>query len=279
MSIFQYNRPEITGFSVCCNPAPIALHAHTPGDDLSFYQSTPTDSSWIYVPLDHDEHITSIWIRHPSPLKKSLALAFGTDKGHLHVLGAQTTPSLSNNAWELLDIPNGEPAHFFFDSYPSAMSDLMFDSEAPRQPRVLNAPEPVSRHPDLHSCEDFHWSQASVENVVAVSPCCRITKGAPEFIGLLLHYSDGKRACVGQVRLDCLGPLLAIESSPRLYLGFKINDENRPYIARVEISAANLDVTVAMWFEVSWNGTIEWWYSYRQCQIWQDGHRSLSTRS
>lgn len=161
MSIFQYNRPEITGFSVCCNPAPIALHAHTPGDDLSFYQSTPTDSSWVYVPLEHDEHITSIWIRHPCPLKKALALAFGTDKGRLHLLGAQTTPTLSNYTWELLDISNGEPAHFFFDSHPSTMSGLMFDSKAPRQPRILNAPEPVSPHPDRRSCEDFHWSQAS----------------------------------------------------------------------------------------------------------------------
>src|SRR6478735_2376591 len=55
MSIFQYNRPEITGFSVCCNPAPITLYTHTRGDDLSFYYSTPANSSWIYVPLEHNE--------------------------------------------------------------------------------------------------------------------------------------------------------------------------------------------------------------------------------
>ncbi|KAF5638943.1 hypothetical protein F25303_7517 [Fusarium sp. NRRL 25303] len=168
MSMFQYNRPEITGFSVCCNPAPITIHTHTQGDDLSFYHSTPADSSWIYVPLEHDEHITSIWIRHPKPLKKMLALAFKTDKGHLHLLGAQATPALSNCSWELLDISNGEPGHFFFDSHPSALRGLIFDSKAPRQPTVLDAPKPVSLHPGLHVCEDFHWSQASVENVVAV---------------------------------------------------------------------------------------------------------------
>ncbi|EWZ77515.1 hypothetical protein FOQG_16824 [Fusarium oxysporum f. sp. raphani 54005] len=279
MSIFQYNRPEITGFSVCCNPAPITLYTHTRGDDLSFYYSTPANSSWIYVPLEHKEYITSIWIRHPKPLKKMLALAFETDKGHLYLLGAQATPALSNCNWELLDISKGEPGHFFFDSHPSAMRGLIFDSKAPRQPRVLDAPKPVSPHPGLHVCEDFHWSQASLENVVAVTPCCRVTKGSPEFIGLLLDYSDGSRACVGQVRLDCLSPPLTIKSSPRLWFGFELNDENRPYIARIEISDAHLDKKMTMWFEVFLSGIIEWWYSYRQCQIWQGGRRSLATRS
>ncbi|KAL3590745.1 hypothetical protein FPOAC2_12947 [Fusarium poae] len=278
MSIFQYNRPEITGFLVCCNPGPITLHAHTPGEDLSFYHSTPIYSSWIYVPLERDEKITSIWIRHPNPLKKVLALAFGTDKGHLHMFGAQTTPALSRCKWELLDISNGEPNHFFFDSHPSTMSGLIFDSKAPRQNRIFDAPQPVSPHPDLRSCEDFHWSQARVENIVAVTPCRRVKEGSTKFIGLLLHYSDGKRESVGQVRIDSLSPPLAIGSSSRLYLGFNTNDEKRPYIARIEISDAHPDQTVDLWFEVCWNGIIEWWYSYRQCQIWQDGRRSLPTR-
>ncbi|EXM12462.1 hypothetical protein FOTG_19036 [Fusarium oxysporum f. sp. vasinfectum 25433] len=58
-----------------------------------------------------------------------------------------------------------------------------------------------------------------------------------------------------------------------------MSDENRPYIARMEMSATHEDKSVALWFEVSWNGIIEWWFSYRQCQIWQDGRRSLPTRA
>ncbi|RSL91352.1 hypothetical protein CEP51_000295 [Fusarium floridanum] len=63
LSLFQYNRPEITGISVCCNPAPLRFHAHTSNDDLSFYDSTPYDSTWVYTPLNENERIMCIWMR------------------------------------------------------------------------------------------------------------------------------------------------------------------------------------------------------------------------
>lgn len=58
--MFKYNRPDITGFSNCCDPAPIELHANTPDEELSLYQSPSKLSVWIYMPLQQNERIVSI---------------------------------------------------------------------------------------------------------------------------------------------------------------------------------------------------------------------------
>lgn len=279
MNLFQYNRPDIIGYSVCCNPAPIMLHAHTSkDDDLSFYQSAPRHSVWVYVPLEQDEKIESIWMRARSRLNLEVALVFHTDKGRTHLLGAQAKSALLACPWILLDRPNGEPGHLFFDRKPFGISLLGLSSKTPEQVPMPALPEPLSSNPQQFSMEGMHWSKASVEDVVAVS-CCRPTARAySDIIGLVFYYSDGRKACVGQIRLDCLGSPLVVNSSHNIYLGFKTTDMECPYIARVEMSSNVVDDTVRMWLEVSWKGSIEWWYSSRQCQVWHNGRRSLVTR-
>lgn len=73
LSLFRYNRSDITGLSICCSPAPIAFHAHTPKDDLSFYQSAPAKSAWVYVPLQDNEHVKRIWMRAPLRMRRAFA--------------------------------------------------------------------------------------------------------------------------------------------------------------------------------------------------------------
>jgi hypothetical protein len=35
---------------------------------------------------------------------------------------------------------------------------------------------------------------------------------------------------------------------------------------------------VNIWFQMVRNGTVEWWFSDRQCQVWQDGRKSATPR-
>lgn len=305
LSLFQYNRPEITGFSVCCNPAPVSFHAHTSDDDLLFYDSAPHDSTWVYAPLNENECIVYIWMRvrtkaqlwlqsdtmttvaamrlltREDLTKRELALVFQTSQGRMLLFGGQWNDHLPHHEWTLLDAPDGKPGHFFFDTHPTCTRALSFDTEAPTTTApVFNlpgVPEASSPHPSFQSSDGFFWSSASVEDVTGVRPC----RLEGKIVGLLFSYLDGSSAAIGQVRLDHLAPLKRVDGG-KLYLGFTRTSENCPYIARVEMLTEKPDGLVKdqqdgveMWFEVSWSGTIEWWHSYRQCQIWQDGRQSL----
>ncbi|EKJ73077.1 hypothetical protein FPSE_06690 [Fusarium pseudograminearum CS3096] len=278
LSVFRYNSPNITGFSICCGPAPIALHAHTSDEDLSFYQHVSEYSTWIYMPLEKNERIVRIWMRARNCLNREVALVFETDKGHTKLFGAQTTPNLLACRWILLDAPQGQPGHLFFDDNPDGIRWISLDSQPPIGTSLLHLPVASCPHPCLPNNDGFIWSSASVQDVVNMRVCRRNTRDRTEVMGLLFYYSDGKQASVGQVRLDKLDELQTIDHSQSLYLGFERSKRWAPYISKVRTSVSQLDNTVNMWFEVSWSGTLEWWLSWRQCQVYQDGRKSLPTR-
>ncbi|KAF5021324.1 hypothetical protein F66182_6646 [Fusarium sp. NRRL 66182] len=279
---FQTNTPDLTGFSVCCGPLPITLHAHTPKDDLSFYEPVLDSSVWIYLPRQQGESIMEIWMRGHLHFRDShsLALAFVTNRRSV-LLGAAPTPRLSQCPWYLLDTPNGNPSNVYFDSYPHGITSFAFDSSkpppGPLQPLTL--PQPLSSHPDIHA--NFHWSSASVDHVAEISICRRPSRDTSEILGLMLHYADGNRACLGQVRLDCLDPPFVVTPSQSLHLGSKTTAGKGPHIVRACISGTDEDrksvegSEIDIWFEVVWSGTVEWWFTDKQCHVWQDGRHSF----
>jgi hypothetical protein len=250
----------------------------TSNDDLSFYQSSPNQSVWVYMPLEPNERITRIWMRARLCLNRDTGRAFETDRGHTKLFGAQPTPSLSACQWVLLDTPLGSPGHFFFDNHPCGTRQISLDTLPPKQTSSFAPPAASSDYPKLHSTDEFLWSRASVENVVAVRPCRRQTGDIVEILGLLLYYSDGKQAPVGQVRFDYLDQPILTHGCQLIYLGFEKTEPKGPFVSRVETSADNLDNAVSMWFEVFLKGALEWWLSYRQCQACQDGRRSMPMR-
>jgi len=213
-------------------------------------------------------------------INQHLALAFTTNLGRTQLLGAQTTPVLSAYPWALLDMPQGQSSHFFFDSHPAGIISLGFDSKVPdhtgASPLVL--PRPLSPHPNPASFEGFLWSQASLEDVVEITACRGAAATSSAITGLSFRYANGLSACVGQVRMDCLDRPLLVTSSKRLYLRFEKTEESYPYVSEVLQSTENPQSITGTWFEVSWADTLEWWYSYRQCQVWQNGRWSLTMR-
>lgn len=277
--MFKYNQPNITGISICCNPAPVAFHAHTSDDNLSFYQSTPSASVWIYMPLEQNERIVNIWMRHRYRLDRDPALAFETDKGQVKLFGAQPTPSLSVCRWGLLDAPGGSPGHFFFDDHPYGIRRIYSDFPRLKETRKLSLPVASSPYPASPNSDSFIWTRAPVENVVAVRPCRRQIKGETWIIGLMFYYADGKHAPVGEVRLDHLDGPITIHGRQPLYLGFTSAERKGPFISRIETTDEQSDSNVRMWFEIAFGSTpLEWWLSARQCQVYQSGRRSLAVR-
>lgn len=214
--------------------------------------------------------------------KREVALVFQTNQGRMLLFGGQWSENLPHHDYTLLDAPGGKPGHFFFDTNPSYTHALSFDTERPTTAEPVfdlpGVPEASSPHPSFQSSDGFFWSSASVEDVTAVTPC-RLEGNT---VGLLFSYLDGSSAAIGQVRLDHLDEPLKRVDGGKLCLGFTRTTDDCPYIARVEMLAEksgglvkDQQGSVDMWFEVSWGGTIEWWHSHRQCQVWQDGRQSL----
>lgn len=277
--MLRYNQPDVIGISICCNPAPVALHTHRSDDDLSFYQSTPGGLVWIYMPLEPNERIVNIWMRHRYLLNRDPALAFETDKGQVKLFGAYPTPSLTACPWGLLDAPRGSPGHFFFDDHPYGIRRIYLDFPRLKETRTFPLPVPSSPYPAIPNSDSFLWTCASVENVVAVRPCRRQINGETWNVGFMFYYADGKHAAVGEVRLDHLDGPIEIHGRQSLYLGFTRAERKGPFISRIETTDEQSDGNVMMWFEISFGSTpLEWWLSSRQCQVYQDGRRSPAVR-
>lgn len=281
IDLFWYNLQETTGYSVCCGPEPLDFHSHKPGDDdLTFYDGTSTYSVWIHIPFQKDEFISSIWIRRRQRLDRELALAFETTKKRTILLGSWAMPSLTDDTWALLATPEKAPGQFFLDRCPYSIRTLLFQSPPPpRQSRRPHFPTPSSTPPVTRNLEGFFWSSARATGIAEVVPCYGENDCQSQVIGLLISYIDGMKACVGQVRLDHLGPPFTPDPSQNLYLGFEYSKIGCPYVAEIRLSAVLLNSTFVSWFKVEWSGTIEWWFSYRQCQVWQTGRVSLATKT
>ncbi|UPK92393.1 hypothetical protein LCI18_003328 [Fusarium solani-melongenae] len=125
--------------------------------------------------------------------------------------------------------------------------------------------------------EVFYWSSALTEDIIEILPSYHHREGQFQIVGLLFTYLDGTKACVGQVRLDHLGPTLLRDYSQRLYLGFTGLKEF-PFVKEVKLSPTPPDGSHLSWFEVSWGERLEWWFSYRQSRVWQSNRASPETK-
>ncbi|RSL81048.1 hypothetical protein BHE90_016423 [Fusarium euwallaceae] len=281
IDLFRYNLQGTTGYSVCCKPEPLNFHTHKlEDDDLTFYDGTSICWVWIHIPFQTDEFISSVWIRRRQRFDRELALAFETTKKRTILLGSWAMPSLTDDTWTLLATPVGAPGQFFFEKCPHDIRALISQSPKPsQQPRRPHFPTPLSTPPITRNLEGFFWSSARAGGIANVVPCYGQNDEQSQVLGLLISYLDGMKACVGQVRLDHLGPPFTPDPSQSLYLGFKLTEPGCPYVAEIRPSAVPLDSTLISWFEVEWSGTLEWWFSFRQCQVWQNGRKSLATMS
>jgi hypothetical protein len=270
----SYNLAEMTGLSIRCSCGPAAWFAHTNSDDLSCYATeSSTSSIWIYVPLEN-ERITTLWQRHPS-LPQDLAFALETDKKRCFVIGAQGAQRHLQLPWSVLDVPDSNPGTFFFDWHPRGARELAFETSAPTSPRMAPPlPRPCSTLPGSLTLESYYWSSASLESIISLQECRRIDCEGPKVIGLLFKYSTGAMAAVGQVRLDLLTKPQAVDQTKRMWLAFSCTEGQFPYVSQVELSESPMEGSG--WFETGWAGDLEWWFSFRQCQVWYNGQTSLT---
>lgn len=134
------------------------------------------------------------------------------------------------------------------------------------------------RFPSQYLHAHHHWRRrtAPMQGVISVRQCRVIKYGLAMVIGLEFQYTDGSVVTVGQVRRDRLGCAWAVSASDQLWLEFRLTEHKFPYVAGLRLSKPALETEA--WFGVAWTGPLEWWFSTRQCQVWEGGRASLRTR-
>ncbi|KAI8963384.1 hypothetical protein F5Y11DRAFT_319646 [Daldinia sp. FL1419] len=272
MASVPYNTLTVTGYSFCWNDQLRSIHAHTKGS--SFYESTSrVGDVWLYMPIDPGEYIIEIWMRHRR-LPREMALVLRTSTGRVMIAGPQKGRAWPACAWSLLDTPENLPNRMYFEHSPRGIHEFGFETPLPAPRESAFVPVPESPYPESTSVEDFFHTSASLDGVVAVTPC-RVKQGdITNFTGMLLHYENGHKVAVGQIKFDCLDDTFRISPSETLLLGFSTTN-GYPYVASIQLSPLRKDNMV--YLNVPWYGQIEWWFSCRQCKIYCNGEASIPT--
>lgn len=271
MQALHFNQPDMTGISVCCNPAPLIFYVHTAeSGSTPPYADSGDDSTWTYIPFTKGERINAIWMRHRRVMDKELGLMLETNRT-CHLLGTQGTGSFEDLSWSLLATPEGQPGCFYFDLHPLGPRELVFDTPITPRSRPM-CPFPRSPRLTLVSLERLVWSSASLDLVTSFRECRRQHQGRLVTVGLELSYADGSRAAVGEVRLDRMADWITI-SSPSVWFGLWRSERDYPFIA--EVRTIKPMENYLEWFFTPWTDNLEWWYSSQQCQLWYEGRASL----
>lgn len=273
MAPVHLNHPTTTGYSICWDLGIIsAIHAHTIDEDLAFYtRRTPRwdHAIWAYMPMDPGDSIAEIWKRS-GRLDRDLAIMFKTSQGRLCLFGQPHSATFGACTWTLLDRPEAKAVTIWLDE--AGYSLAMETPEPPQQsPSLLpEAPSPIPKCPTF---QYFIYSSAILSDVAEVATCRPPKKDRVG--GLLLRYTDGREACVGEIRFDCLGPPVKVSKLMKIWLEF-VGGYYGVFVRTVQFSRP-LHRSASHWFEVPMCGLLEWWFSYDQCKVQHGGRASPAT--
>ncbi|OTB05541.1 hypothetical protein M426DRAFT_319811 [Hypoxylon sp. CI-4A] len=281
MASFNCNGPTITGYSFLWNFSPKFIHAHTAGENLSFYKTAGVyfdrdvkTGIWLYAPMRRDELITEIWFRY-GRMNRDFALVIRTNAGRVTVVGPQTLPNWPPCSWTLLDTPEPDGCRVFFEDSSHGIRKLGFEAPPPAPGRNIAIPAPISPYPESTTLEDYFYTSASLVNVIGVIPCRSTNSDIVSIVGIILNYANGYQTTVGQVFVDRLEPVVDVSPSETMIFQFSTVD-GFPYVTNIHFSS--LESVPASGMEIHWNGRLEWWFSYRQCKIYHNGKASPITK-
>lgn len=108
--------------------------------------------------------------------------------------------------------------------------------------------------------------------VVEAHPCINSTAVYRPVVGMLLHYADGHRESIGQVRLGWVVEPIVVTELEKLCLHGKRTEKSWGYVAYVTTEPpARLDGS--NWLEVGRAGILEWWFSSRHSVLFYSNTR------
>ncbi|KAJ0168376.1 hypothetical protein CTA2_6732 [Colletotrichum tanaceti] len=261
MSSLLLNDPRTIGYAFYWNTRLVSMHAVTSEQDLSFYDGDH-NGIWTYFPLLERELITEIWIRGQT--KWDMALILKTSRDRIVNVGPYLN-ILPGTPIRLLELPSQATASWiFFELYRVGVRHLGFSSTKPEHApgHTISLPAPMSSNPG-YDC--YFYSTAVLDKVNEITPCQRMIHGQTKIIGLLLRYSDGRRASLGQVRFDCLTSPLKVDGIWSILLTLAADWRGQ------FVSALSLDCvgeTNSSCLRASNLDTLDWWFSLQASKVY-----------
>ncbi|KAL7948771.1 hypothetical protein V8C42DRAFT_312291 [Trichoderma barbatum] len=265
------NHTSIVGYSILWASGIISIHAHEGHDDVICYQTAPR-GSWLHLPIDPNEVIIEIWQRR-SRLFRNRALGIKTSTGRVFIAGIYTQHLCCSKGWSLIDRPCQK--QIFFEASDTEITALAFESDSPIPPMSPFSIYKPSGNSVYTNIEDFFYSDHDLAGLVAVTPCKH--GKYPGYTGMLLHFSNGHRESVGQVRLDCLCPPISLENSTSLFLAFNRRNSTHPYVAAIMATPSSPDLNFETAIELTFDGKLEWFWSCNQCHVVYKDQKSPRT--
>jgi hypothetical protein len=128
------------------------------------------------------------------------------------------------------------------------------------------------------------YTNCRLEDITEITCCVDNSASHRRIYGMLLRYTNGRRACVGQYRLNWASAPLTVNPSKPLTIGMSKTEEGFPYVIDVDLeglsepSAVTIPQMNVSWSEglapgsirrmqIPWHGRLEWWFGRRGCGI------------
>ncbi|KAI1265215.1 hypothetical protein F5Y18DRAFT_417326 [Xylariaceae sp. FL1019] len=277
----------VTGYSVCWHLNTITVKSHIEGEELYDYQNVESASKrpgalWLYMPIEPQEEVVEVWWRRDRK-KRNVegAFIFITNKRRTYLMGTypshwwpQRWPQYSYSLmYKAMDEGHDKPEVFLDESIvgiravvPDVTTVKSFGKA------TVYIPVPSTLLPRTFPDERYLYTAASVENVASFSICR--SRAGPIIIGLLFTYNDGHRECVGQIRFDSLESPISVDISQGLWLRVARDSSGCPRVS--EAGYSPMPGFEKEYISVTWQGTLEWWFSHYQCWLCCNGQSSAS---
>lgn len=162
---------------------------------------------------------------------------------------------------------NGYPTRMYLDRSRGPIRGVAFDNAhivyGRRDIKLKPQNYSVTRQDSMGEYHTF----AGLKDVVKITPCWREFGDQSCIVGLYLEYSTGRRACVGQCRLDKLGDSLVVKPGQTLWLGSRQSSLNEPRIFACEVDETYPSDGALTFTRCNLKGVLEWRTSEKEDMV------------
>ncbi|XEU97713.1 hypothetical protein FSHL1_002999 [Fusarium sambucinum] len=252
--------------------------AHTEGGRFPLW--------WMYMPLDEDERILTLWYRiYWRGETRCWSLVVRTDKRRSLLLGPHLEPVGNQNGTILhrakLRLPTDRTSRAFWTNYRANQTSMCIENPSSL---YLYTNETIPANP-MPSEARYFLTSVELKNVEKVIPCrsWRTPKGPSKVMGLILVYKDKRRRSMGQVRHDCLESTMDVGSTEYMWIGVPNISEphvnwtesgdgsrNQPGASSIHLSQPGVAEAPFRYLQVPWSGRLVWRFDSHQCHISHD---------
>lgn len=142
--------------------------------------------------------------------------------------------------------------------------------EAAAEPQHPTPQIPAPRSPYPPGSEDFFYTTAQLKHTCQLSLC----RFGQYITGIVLHYEDGNSASLGSVNLNHLSKRYPARTA--FWVLVERNELKFPRVIKILLEPPVSDTE--RYLRVSLQGSLDWWFSWRQCQLYYDGTSTIPTR-